>query len=572
MRRLKRFLFGLLALLMLASVAIYLVPLDAYAPRVEQGLGEQLHERVSIRHLRLALLPLPHLELLDVNVGGQNGVAVRSVDVQLDLLGLLAGKLVVRRILVEDGTAHLAQVRKLVDTLAGARAVPQAVAVRELQLSGIRLLTPDMALGPIEGRLEFAQAGQLRLAWFAMNEQKLTVTLLPQADRHFALVAQARDWAFPQFPQLQLDELQVVGVLGEQDLVVQKFSAASRGIRAAGSGKVEFSDGWRVHVALAQMDAPLERLMALSGKPVELAGALSVQGKLSGEANTLGELKDKFHFSGDVLISHAAARIAAGLQHPLVFDQIKARVVAQPGRLDLSGLEAKLYGGRLSGSVGIRRKDAMLVAEIAMGEIAMQSLVKALTNEVLFTGSMEGAAKFSMRLDNFERFPENLRLSGNFHLRNGELGKVNIAQAATSYGKASGQGGTTRFDDFSGLLDVDAGGYHFRKIKIRSSLLEAAGRVDVSPSSQLDGILDAEVEGTAGMIGMQMVVSGTLDNPVVRPSKSVLAGAAVGTAILGPGLGTTVGAKVGGFLNKLFGKGAGKDNGKNTTSAPPAKK
>jgi hypothetical protein len=53
-----------------------------------------------------------------------------------------------------------------------------------------------------------------------------------------------------------------------------------------------------------------------------------------------------------------------------------------------------------------------------------------------------------------------------------------------------------------------------------------------------------------------MVVSGTLQNPLVYPSKAALAGAAVGTAILGPGLGTSLGSKAGSAvegLKDLFG-------------------
>jgi phage tail tape-measure protein len=72
---------------------------------------------------------------------------------------------------------------------------------------------------------------------------------------------------------------------------------------------------------------------------------------------------------------------------------------------------------------------------------------------------------------------------------------------------------------------------------------------------------------------MPMVVSGTLNEPVVRPSGSALAGAAVGTAILGPGLGTAIGVRVGGFLNKLFGKKDGdKNSGADAAPHPPEKK
>jgi len=80
-----------------------------------------------------------------------------------------------------------------------------------------------------------------------------------------------------------------------------------------GSGKVEFSDGWRVQAILTRIDAPLQQVMALLDKPVELTGVISAKGVLSGNAETLGALKDKFRFSGEVLISHATARIGGVL-------------------------------------------------------------------------------------------------------------------------------------------------------------------------------------------------------------------------------------------------------------------
>jgi hypothetical protein len=177
-----------------------------------------------------------------------------------------------------------------------------------------------------------------------------------------------------------------------------------------------------------------------------------------------------------------------------------------------------------------------------------------------------------MRLDMFEQFPKNLKLAGSFHLRDGVLTKVDLLQAASSLGKSDARGGVTRFDDLTGLLNVDENGYHFTKLKIKSGSLNAEGKVDIKPSLQINGTLDANVKGTAGLISMPMVVSGTLNNPVVRPSGSALAGAAIGTAILGPGLGTAIGVKVGGFLNKLFGKNDDKNNKKDVAKevAPKA--
>lgn len=572
MRWLKRLLVCLLALLILALVASYLVPLDAYVPEVEQALGDQLQDQVSIQHLRIVTLPLPYLELQGVRLGKQDGISAQSVGVELDLPNLFAGKKVIKRIVVKDGIASYAQVRKLLAWFNGKPDLVRIVEVRELQLSGMSLLTPDMRLGPAEGKLTFAKDGKIERAWFAMDKQRATATLLPLPDRHFSVKLRASAWAPPQFPQMVLDDLQVEGVLGERDFVVQKGAVALQGMRASGSGKVWFSDGWHIQGNLVQVDAPLEKVMALLESGLDLNGVLYAKGKIGSNGNTLRELRSNFQFDGDVNFSHVTVRIASGFQHPLAFDKIRIHVVAQPERVEVSTLEASLYGGMLSGSAVITRKDVLLAAEATAKGIAIQPLVEALTNEVLFSGSMDSAVKFSMRLDAFERFPENLQLDGNFHIRNGALSKVDLIKAATNPGKLPGSGGTTRFDNLTGLINVNASGYHFRKIKITSGSLNADGKIDVNPALQLSGMLDTKVRGTIGLVSMPMVVSGTLNNPIVRPSGTALAGAAVGTAILGPGLGTAIGIKIGGFLNKLFGKNDEKNGGKQSVPGEPAKK
>jgi hypothetical protein len=572
MRFLKGLLVSALALLMLAMLAIYLTPLDAYVPEVEQTLSGQLHEPVSIRQISFAALPLPHLKLQDVRLGKKEVIVARAVDVDLDLRSLLAGQVVVRQIAVRDGSAHLVPLRKLIELFASPSVATQGVAVRELQLFGMSLLAPGMTLGPIEGKLEFAQGGKLQRAWFAMDEQKATATLVPLANGRFVVQLLARNWTAPKLQQWPFDRLQLEGVLGKQDFVAQKFAAVTRGISVAGSGKAEFSDGWQIKAELTQADISLEQAMALLGNQAELTGALSAKGLLSAKANTLGELKDNFLFDGEVQANHVTTRIAAGFRQPFVFDEIRARVDAEPDYLMLSGIQARLYGGKLSGEVSINRKDALVEGDIAASSITMNHLVEALTNEVLFTGTMDSAAKFSIRTVGDDELPANLRLTGDFHLRNGTLTKVDLLQAASSPGTIASKGGATRFDDLTGLFKVDEAGYHFRRVKISSGSLNAEGRVDIAPSLQLSGTLDADVRGTGGLVSMPMNVSGTLNDPVVRPSGTALAGAAVGTAFLGPGLGTAVGIKVGGFLTKLFGKN--EDKNKEASAAPvaPARK
>ncbi|MBI3221643.1 MAG: hypothetical protein HYZ46_00825 [Nitrosomonadales bacterium] len=492
---LKRSLVGLLAVLLLALVVLYLTPLDTYVPEVESTLSEQLHEPLRVGHLRIAVWPLPHLELQGVQLGEQDKIVAAAVDVKLDLARSFVQRALVLQVLVRDGVADLVLVRRLADRFADMPVTLQTVSLRELQLSGMMLVAPELVVGPLQAKLEFAPAGELQRIWLALDEQKITATLLPQADRRFALTVRAHDWAPRQSASLLLEDVQVDGVLGQHDLVVGKFIVAMRGMHAAGSGTLAFADDWQLQAKLDRLDVPLAQLMVLLGQSAEMTGAMTVRGTLHAKAKSWSELQHHFQFSGDTQVSHATARISANFQRSLVVDEIKAQLL------------------------------------------------------------------LLLRLDTLKSFPQGLQLSGDFHLRNGTLTKVDLVQVASNPSKTEAQG-VTRFDDLTGLLNVDAAGYHFKDIKIKSGMLNADGRVDVTPALQLSGSLDADVKGTMGLVSMPLVISGTLSAPSVKVSRSALAGAAVGTAILGPGLGTALGVKVGGFLKKLFGKNDGADQGK----------
>jgi len=558
MRLLKRLLVGLIALLMLAMLSVYLTPLNVYVPEMERTLSARLQVPVRIGSLRAAMLPLPHLELRDVLVGGQDGIGLRSVNVSPVLPDLLAGRLAMH-VEVHDGAAHLAQLNKLADVLSRAPVVRQGLVVRELQLSTLILLTPDFSIGPMEGKLEFARTGALQRVWLALDERKLTVLLSSLPDRRFAVEVRAKDWVVPQFPRFansQIDELQLDGVVGRGELTTQRFSVVSQGLFVEGSARLNFSDGWDIQAKLGRAEISLDRLMVLLGKPVTLTGLLSVKGKLDCRANSWDGLMEQSYFIGDVRLTEVKAQISESFRQPLAVDSIQSHVVLHPARLELNELQAAMYGGSLSGDLRIDRKKSVLDARLSVSDINMRPLVEALTNEVLFTGRMKSRTRLSMNLDRLDRFPENLKLTGKFHLREGTLSRVDLAQVAGNSDAIGTPTGVTRFSDLTGSLSTDTSGYHFGELKISSGSLNADGRIDMNPALQLNGALDVDVKGTAGIVSVPLVVSGTLEHPEVRVSSAAWAGAAVGTAVLGPGLGTALGVRLGGFMNKLFGNKA----------------
>ncbi|MDP2153194.1 MAG: hypothetical protein Q8J66_06010 [Methylotenera sp.] len=84
-------------------------------------------------------------------------------------------------------------------------------------------------------------------------------------------------------------------------------------------------------------------------------------------------------------------------------------------------------------------------------------------------------------------------------------------------------------------------------------MLSGTGQVKINSNKELDGAGEVKLKRSASLVAIPLDVSGTVDNPVVLPSKAALAGAVAGTAILGPGVGTSVGIKAAGALGKLKG-------------------
>lgn len=564
---LKRLSIVLFVLLMLAMLAVYLTSLQVYVPQLERTLSVRLHIPVRIGSLQAGVLPLPHFELRDVLVGGQDGIALRSVEVSPALQDLLRGRLALH-IEVKDGAAHLSQLGMLVEALSDAPP-GRTPAMRELSLSGLILLTPELAAGPLEGKLEFAETGLLRRAWFALDEQKLTAEFLPLPDRRFAVQVSAKGWRGPQLPQspqlsgLPIDELQLDGLMGSGELMTPRFTLVSQGMRVEGAGRLNFSDGLELHVQLRKAELPLERLMTLSAKPIVLTGMLSGRGRFDSRAHDWRNLVNEASFDGELRLVNVTARLSESFRRPLMVRAIKSRIALRPNRFELSALQAALYGGTLTGEMSLNRNSSLLNARLAVQEINMRSLVEALTNEVLFTGRMEGQARLSMNLDRLDLFPENSRLAGKFHLRNGTVSKVDLARTVNLAGKPGGAGGVTSFSDLTGELNMGPSGYHFSALKMSSGSLSAEGWIDMTPSLHLNGALDVDLKGTVGLVSMPLVVAGTLEHPDVSVSRVALAGAAVGTAVLGPGLGTALGSRLGGFMNKLFG------NNSNSSRAQP---
>jgi hypothetical protein len=553
----KRFSVAVMLLVLLSTTAIYLTPLDVYVPEIEQALSDSFGEPVQIRHLKLEALPLPHMILEDVAIGDKSDIKVKSVGIYFELRTLLKSQRVIRRLAFNQGSVTEEQLAKILAWVHHSSSVPAAaLRLDELQLNDIRVVMPGLTLEPMRGQVNFAPDSSLSRAWIVLPQQQGVVQFYPRQEGGYRVEAGLRYWSLPGYPDWVADSLSIKGVLADNQFQVSQFSARMLGAQINGAVHLAWQPDWQVDVQLTGFDGELERLFPLLGIQAKAAGMLHAKGRLNARSASARELPGKLGFDLDVEVRNASLRLPLGAQRDLRVDSAKSHVTGDLQKLRFDSLTGKLYGGTLSGTATVQRSKHLLAADVSFSKISLKPLVEALNRNVMLSGKLSGNAKLATITNQFDRFPANLQLHGRFQAEHGVVGKLDLVQAASNPLKSGNKGGKTGFDELSGLLSVDGNGYHLSELKVLSGAVHATGRLDISPQLQLNGLLDTDLKGTATLVSMPLVVSGTVSDPVLHPTGSTLAGAAVGTALLGPGLGTALGIKIGNLFHSLFGSKA----------------
>ncbi len=316
--------------------------------------------------------------------------------------------------------------------------------------------------------------------------------------------------------------------------------------------------GTSVRIENIHLDKVVVRLEKMEFGPFEARVQLDTAGapKEASLATKDGKLKaritpDKAGYLIDV--GATAWTLPAG--PPLVFDELVMKGVATANDLRLGEVKAKLYGGTVLGKMDIDwQKGLKISGNFDIRELEMRQLAPLLSPGTRVSGRLTAKPSFSATAASTEQLAHALRLDTAFQVRNGVLHGVDIQHAATHLIKQGTTGGETRFDHLSGHLVVAQGSQHFTQLEIASGALAADGKVSITPKKELSGRINAQIKAVGTSAKVPLNVGGTISSPLLYPTGGTVAGAAIGTVILGPGMGTSVGAKVGGWAERLFDK------------------
>lgn len=235
----------------------------------------------------------------------------------------------------------------------------------------------------------------------------------------------------------------------------------------------------------------------------------------------------------------------------LLIDRLQMDMVLTEGKLEIHKIDADLYNGKLSGDASLTwGKAYKMTGKLNIDSLAVREPASIMSKSTRVSGQLFGGGSFSATAREAGELADGLNADIKFKVVDGVLYGFDLAKAPLML-LGQGKGGETKFDEFSGLLDVAGKQYKFHNLNIRSGLMAAKGAVKISPAKTLDGVVEVEVKNSMQVAAIPLQVSGTLENPMVFPTKSAIAGAVAGTALLGPGVGTSLGVKAGSAVGKL---------------------
>ena len=297
---------------------------------------------------------------------------------------------------------------------------------------------------------------------------------------------------------------------------------------------------------LPEIDADI--ILSAENKP-KTARIESIDGKLKLDLASEGDL-----VSGNqqqrITFSANAWTLPAGA--PLLVDRLNMDMVLTDKKLEITKIDGALYGGKLGGNANLTfGKTYKLNGKLKLENLAVREPARLMSKSSRVSGQLFSSGNFSAQAKEPAKLADNLQANIQFKVNDGVLYGFDLAKAPLML-IGQGKGGETKFDAFSGLLDIAGKTYRFRNLDIESGLMSAKGAVKINPNKSLDGEIEVEAKNSMGLAAIPLQISGTLESPKVFPTKAAIAGAVAGTAVLGPA-GTGLGLQAGKAVDKLKG-------------------
>lgn len=255
--------------------------------------------------------------------------------------------------------------------------------------------------------------------------------------------------------------------------------------------------------------------LSLNGKPLPLFGSeidLSGDGaferaRISGEGMEAKILP----VGGGVNIELSAKNWMLPFGPACIWEEVHARGVASLNEARITA-DASGFGGSWSGGARISWGSNWHAEGSLKGkDLDAGALMPLFSDAARIKGSLQFDAGFASSAASFEKLFDSPGIKASFHIKEGVVSKVDIAQAIQAPAPDGTRGGETRFDELSGIFVRSEGRYSFDQLRLVSGLLKANGNVSVR-GGQLGGRLEVNLN----QMHSSLALGGSLLEPVIR--------------------------------------------------------
>ncbi|MBM3394261.1 MAG: hypothetical protein FJY37_06450 [Betaproteobacteria bacterium] len=122
-----------------------------------------------------------------------------------------------------------------------------------------------------------------------------------------------------------------------------------------------------------------------------------------------------------------------------------------------------------------------------------------------------------MRSASFNTLFEKPEIDASFTVQRGNLAGFDLPRALQQRSREGVQGGKTRFEELSGIMQSKDGRHQFRSVKVQAGILKATGQLDISPSAEVSGRVQSELRSSAGAVRGSFSISGNSQAILLKP-------------------------------------------------------
>jgi len=306
---------GVVAVIVLAVVAIQVVPLGAVNSKLEKALAVWVHDDVQSTNLRISLFPKPHLTLDQVALGKALDAKAASGKLYMDMGSIFGDKFVIDTIELKDVSVSAEALPRILKWASAENRGTQ-VEIDRIVLSNVKLDIKGVPLEAFDAELSFDRNGALVRGSARTRDGKWSIEtavdkvteVVEGAVRPWTVEIAARNWTPPTGAGIPLAVLSGKGTWADGQMVFPELDAKL--LEGSANGKLTISfppsaDPNAVISAQSEFTVARMKVGELVGnftRDISMSGRLDGSFTASVSATTVGALMDMPTINGSFMM------------------------------------------------------------------------------------------------------------------------------------------------------------------------------------------------------------------------------------------------------------------------------